>query len=302
MYQKMLVLLDGSELAEVVFKYAQEISGRMKIQAELLHVCSPREAEQLPMRKAYMEHMAEQLCQKALETTRKYDPDAMEHCVHASGHVVVGYPAEEILEYIDANEIDLVMMSTHGSSGEKSWDLGSVANKVVHASKVPVWLVPTELREEVVEDTLPGGRSLVVPLSGSPLAEAAIPHAIDMITQRGAEAEIVLVNVIPFPEPTATLTRASLEEHEAEIERMKTYLETTAQVIRAQGVPVRTEVLRGEPAETIIQYLREHPAQLLAMATRGHRTLSRMIFGSVAESVVLLVKKTPLLLISADAS
>ncbi len=298
MYQKMLVLLDGSELAEVVFKYAQEISGRMKIQAELLHVCSPRESEQLPMRKAYMDHMAEMLCQKALEITRKYDPGALEQCIHVTGHVVVGYPAEEILDYIDEHDVDLVMMSTHGSSGEKVWDLGSVANKIVHASRVPVWLVPTELREDIVEDTLPGGRSLVVLLSGTKLSESVIPHAIAMVEQRGAEGEIVLVHAVPYLD--LALTRAALEGRDAEAESMRAYLETTAAAIRARGVRVRTEILRGEPAETVINYLRGNPAQLLAMATRGHGTLSRMVFGSVTESVLHLVKKTPLLLVSAE--
>jgi len=297
MYQKMLVLLDGSELAEVVFKYAQEISGRMKIQVELLHVCAPRESEQLPMRTAYMQHMAAELCRKAQEVRNKYGAGSLDECVTATGHVVVGYPAEEILKYADEHDIDLVMMSTHGSSGEKAWDLGEVANKVVHASKVPVWLVPTELREEIVEDTLPGGRSLVVPLSGSRLAEAAIPYAVAMIQQRGAEAEIVLVHVLPFPD--MVVTRAALDDLETQREAAKVYLESVASAIREQEVPVRTEVLQGEPAQAIINFLRDNPAQLLAMAARGHSTLSRMIFGSVTESVLHLVKKTPLLLVSA---
>ncbi len=190
------------------------------------------------------------------------------------------------------------MMSTHGTSGEKAWDLGSVANKVIHASKVPVWLVPTELREEIVADTLPG-RHCVIPLSGSKLAEAAIPHAVDIIKQRGAEeSEIVLLHVSDVDQ--IMVSRAALEEREEERKAMQSYLNAKAEEVRRQGVPVRTEMLIGDPAETIIDYLRAHPAQLLAMATRGHSTLSRMIFGSVAETVLHLVKKTPLLLVSAE--
>ena len=49
MYKKMVVLLDGSELAEVVFDYAQEVSGRMHVDMDLLHVCSPDQEAQLPM-------------------------------------------------------------------------------------------------------------------------------------------------------------------------------------------------------------------------------------------------------------
>ena len=297
MYKKMVVLLDGSELAEVVFKYAQELSGRLHIDVELLNVCDPKEADQLPMRRAYMERMAEELCAEAEAIRAKYRKDAAAECIQARGHVVVGYPAEKILEYIEENDIDLVMMSTHGSSGIKAWDLGSVANKVIHASRVPIWLVPSELREEIITDTL-AGRNLVVPLSASKRSGAAVPHAIDIIKQRGAEAEIVLVHAVEGL--NINLTRAALQVLEEQRAEMKAYLETVAQRVREAGVSVRTVVLTGDPAESIIAYLRENPAQLLAMATRGHSGLSRMIFDSVTESVIHLVKKTPLLLVSEE--
>jgi len=297
MYKKMVVLLDGSELAEVVFEYAQEVSGRMHIDTELLHVCSPQEADQVPMRRAYMEHMAGELCAKAEEISRKYSKAAVDRCIQARGHVVVGYPAEEILKYIDENDIELVMMSTHGSSGVRGWDIGGVANKVIHASRVPVWLVPTELREEIISDTLPT-RSLVVPLSGSKQSEAAIPHALRILEQRGAEAELVLIHA--YDAGNIYLTRAALEQNDEERARMKAYLEGVAAPIRKEDLAVRTEVLIGDPAETIINYLRSNPAQLLAMATRGHTGLSRMVFGSVTETVIHMVKRTPLLLVGGD--
>ena len=136
MYRNMLVLLDGSELAEVVFKYAQELSARLNLDLELLHVCTPGEAEQLPMRRAYMEHMAEALCAGAEQIRYSLSDESAAGCVRARGTVVLGYPAEEILKYIDANDIDLILMSTHGHSGIKEWDdIGGVASKVLHASK-----------------------------------------------------------------------------------------------------------------------------------------------------------------------
>ena len=50
--------------------------------------------------------------------------------------------AEEILRYVDSEEIDLIIMTTHGRSGPKRWAFGSVADKVVRHSKVPVSVVP----------------------------------------------------------------------------------------------------------------------------------------------------------------
>ncbi len=298
MYQKMAVLLDGSELAEVVFDYARELSGRVHIDVELLHVCSPQEVSQLPMRRAYMERMAEELCSGAEQIRAKYNKDAAAQCIQARGHVVVGYPAEEMIKFIDDNGIDLVMMSTHGSSGVRAWDLGEVANKIVHASRVPVWLVPAQLREEIITDVMPK-RVLVVPLSGSKQSVEAIPHATEIMTRRGAEAELVLLHVVDPYSVTSSinLTRAALDNLDERRGQMKKYLEELAGPLRDRGVSVQTEVLSGDSAEMIIDYLKGHPAQLVVMATRGKRGLSRMVFGSVAESVIHMVKLTPLLLV-----
>jgi nucleotide-binding universal stress UspA family protein len=294
MYKKMVVLLDGSELAELVLKYAQELSGRMHIDLELLHVCGPRETEHLPMHRAYMDRMAAVVCSGAEEVRRRYGKAVAAECIQARGHVVVGYPAEEILKFVGENAIDLVMMSTHGSSGIRAWDLGSVANKVIHAAGVPIWLVPAELRDEIVADTLPT-RTLVVPLDGTKASEKVLPHAASILEQRGAEGEMVLVYV--HDAENITMTRAAVELTEEHLGKTKEYLALTAQSLRDKGLAVRTEVITGEPATAIIEYLKDHPSQLLAMATRARTGLSKMIFDSVTENVIHLVKKTPLLLV-----
>lgn len=297
MYKKMVVLLDGSKLAEVVFDYAQEVSGRMGVCVDLLHVCSPEQISQLPMRRAYMEQKAEELSAEATEIRAKYGKKDAGPCIEARGVVVVGYPAEEILKYIDENDIDLVMMSTHGSTGVKAWNLGEVANKVVHASSVPVWLVPAELRQEVLTDTL-ARRCMVVPLSGSEQSAKAIPHAVNVLSQRGAESDLVLLHVMDVP--YSLVQRAAVEGFEAKRDEMKTYLEGLARPIRESGLTVRTEILLGERAQSIIDFLKENPTQLLVMATSGKSRVNRMIFGSVTESVIHMVKVTPLLLVSEE--
>jgi nucleotide-binding universal stress UspA family protein len=49
MYKRMLVLLDGSKIAYVVFSYARELAGRLGLDLDLLYVCTPEQAQQLPM-------------------------------------------------------------------------------------------------------------------------------------------------------------------------------------------------------------------------------------------------------------
>jgi nucleotide-binding universal stress UspA family protein len=298
MYKKMLVLLDGSELAEVVFRYARELSGRLDIDLDLLHVVTPQEEDQLPMRRAYIERMAKVLCDEAQGLSTSTSPADVEKCIEAKGTVAIGDPADEIIKYIDENGVDLVMLSTRGKSGFKVWNIGSVATQVIHASKVPVWLVPAELRDEILEDTLPK-RPLLVPLNGSEVSEAAIPHAVALSRQRGAAGEMILVHVAEYP--TTFYTADHLKAAEVDRDKIKAYLEGVAEPLRAQGLNVRTEVLIGDPATAVLQYIRHNPPQLVAMATRGRRGLSRFVFGSVTEEIMHSLKKTPMLLVPAVA-
>lgn len=58
--------------------------------------------------------------------------------VHATGFIRVGNPVDEILRFIDDEKVDLVAMGTHGRTGLSHLLMGSVAERIVRASKVPV--------------------------------------------------------------------------------------------------------------------------------------------------------------------
>ena len=295
MYNKMLVLLDGSKLAEVVFTYAQELSARLNLTLELLHVCSSQEAEQLPMRQAYIDHMAEILQSKAAEIRSKIGDSTQGKTIQAKGTVVVGYPAEEILKYADENGIDLIMLSTHGRSGIRIWDLGNVADKVIHASKVPIWLVPSELREAVIWDKLPK-RTIVIPLDDSKRSETAIPHAISIAKQRGAEAEIVLLHLEKSTLSEMATSQTQLKQVQDARLSVKKYLDDQVQQISKEGITARAEILIGNPVTGFIDFLKNNPPQLVVMAAHGYTGIRGMIFDDVTEQIVRLVKKTPILI------
>ena len=55
--------------------------------------------------------------------------------------VIQGKVAEGILDYVVKNQVDLIMMSTHGRSGPSRWALGSVADRVIRHSLIPVLIV-----------------------------------------------------------------------------------------------------------------------------------------------------------------
>ena len=64
--------------------------------------------------------------------------------VAAWGVVVWGVAADEIVDYAGKNQVDLIIMSTHGRSGVSRWAFGSVADKVMRRSPVPVLVIPPD--------------------------------------------------------------------------------------------------------------------------------------------------------------
>jgi nucleotide-binding universal stress UspA family protein len=310
MYKRMLVPLDGSELAEVVFAYAKELAARLSLDVTLLHVCSPAEQELASLHRAYIERAAEIVRRHSEEVQKKAGIQQGSKEIATRGELAVGYPAEEILGYADENDIDLILMATHGRSGLRRWAIGSVADKVLRASKVPIWLVRAKIPEEVVYDQWPR-RTILVPLDGSQLAESVLPHVETVSKQRGTElVDVILLRVCEPPIISSDYPEAimplSWEEHvEQQIAWSKRasekYLARVEQRLKDAGLKVRSEVLVGKPpvgspADEIVDYANRNPFNLIVMATHGRSGISRWAYGSVTARVLLGVS-SPLLLV-----
>ena len=295
MYKRMLVPLDGSELAELVFGYAKELAGRLDLDLILLHVSGPREQDLLPMYRAYIERAAEVVGRQSVEVQEKTRTKPGGRAIEARGEVVVGHPAEEILRYADENNIDIILLATHGRSGVKRWAMGSIADKVLRTSKIPVWLVRAGVPEEIVHDKWPN-RTMLVPLDGSKLAESVLPHIEALAKQRGAEwVDVVLLRVCEPPiilsDYPEAIMELSWEEH---VEQEKAwhrragerYLAEVEKRLSDAGLRVRSEVLLGRPIDEIIEYANKNPFNLIVLATHGRSGVIRWAYGQVTDRVL----------------
>jgi nucleotide-binding universal stress UspA family protein len=143
MYQKILVPLDGSELAECALAHVEAIAkGCQVVDIVLLRVIEPLhlpgdyvisekdkariESQRRGAAEDYLGMMAEQLSGRGLSV---------------SSEVIAGKVADSIVDYANKQGVDLIIMATHGRSGVSRWTLGSVADRVVHHAGVPVLLV-----------------------------------------------------------------------------------------------------------------------------------------------------------------
>ncbi|MBN1862453.1 MAG: universal stress protein [Dehalococcoidales bacterium] len=318
MYRRILVPLDGSELSEVVFPYTKELAGRLGLEVVLLHVHDSAGRETVPLHRAYIKHKADLIRRQSEEVQTGVGVGEVGGVVKVSGELATGYPADEILRYTEENDIDLILMATHGRSGIRRWVMGSVADRVLRASRVPVWLVRAGIPEGIVYDKWPQ-RTILVPLDGSELAEEVLPHVAALAKQRGvAPLEVVLLGVyepvaaLGYYPPSARFETPGGAVHvmprdyaRGESARLKIiteqYLNKVARRLNDTGLKVRIEALAGAPAEVIVDYANDHPFNLIVMSTHARSGLSRWAYGSVAARVLRGVT-SPVFLVRAGAT
>jgi len=291
----MLVPLDGSELAEIALRCAEELAATLCLDVACLHVYGTGEDELSPMHRAYVERVAASVSDRIHDFQLLAGISCARKTVRAQGVLATGHPAEEILRYAEENDIGLIVMSTHGRSGFGRWVLGSVADKVMRASDVPVLLARAGAVAEVMWGEL-SPRTLVVPLDGSELAELALPHVNELAVESRAEfTDVVLLRVCDAPDvladyPESTMRRTWREHLEEAQARSKQgameYLARVQNRLSKAGLKVRSEVEIGSAAEMIVQCANKEKSSLVVMTTHGRSGLSRLAYGSVASRVV----------------
>jgi nucleotide-binding universal stress UspA family protein len=276
MYERIMVPLDGSRLAEVVLPYTEELAAKLGSEIILLSVAESMESEEYHRHQISIERVVEATRQHA----ERYLDKSQARPIVIRPVVVVGHPAEQIVGYAEKQDIDLIIMSTHGRSGIGLWALGSMANKVVRAIERPVVLIRTrgarpDVREKDIWDRM------LVSLDGSTESEAVLPYVTELAAR--LKAEITLLRALPV----------HFHHLYADAEG---YLQQVAGDIEARGVTVRIEIRVGGAAEEIVRMADQSQADVVAMSTHGRSGLTRWALGSVAEKV-LHAGNTPLLLV-----
>ena len=134
---------------------------------------------------------------------------------------------------------------------------------------------------------------IMVPLDGSDLAEAALETAIDILREHPATT-LLLVRAAEAPRPTAS--DSTIDKGRA-VREAESYLNGVVAGLRECGITrVSTAVWYGPAAPTIVEAASVEKADLIIMTSHGRGGIGRLIFGSVAESV-LHGTRTPILLV-----
>ncbi len=129
-------------------------------------------------------------------------------------------------------------------------------------------------------------KKILVPLDGSPLAEAVLPHAQALAKSEGAEIVLLSVPVTPsydYLERTPGLASQIIESAERETEA---YLKAEVEKLTGEGMKVSGVMREGPIPEMILKVADEVHADMIAMSTHGRSGIQRWLMGSVADRVV----------------
>jgi nucleotide-binding universal stress UspA family protein len=287
MWKKILVPLDGSDLAELALPYAQELASTFNSELVLLYVSEPADEEHLHMHQLYLERLATKM-KKQLK--------------RVSPVVTSGKPVEEIVKYTEKNDIRLIIMAYHERSGIIPWATGGIASKVTEAIGVPLLLIKeTKRRRKTKEKHLIS--RILLPLDGSEAGEAAITRVRELKAR--LKAEVILLDVVPTGRHLRTvggLDYILYPEPEMETfkKEAKEYLDKAYKRLQRGKGELKVAIRTGEVAKEILSYAEKKRVNLIAIASHGHTGMTKWVFGSTAQKViqdspipVLVVKSAP---------
>ncbi len=300
MFKKILVPLDGSIEAETGLPYVRDIAARFDSEVDILSVglgSKRRRVNQLL--EEYVQHAVEHLQQHEItsravllyssaeeETAAFSEITAPQGKLKAKGQVVYGGPAENILSYTQRNHVNLVIMATHAHGGLLRWWLGSVFEKVVSRSLVPILGIHSKQVREIDRTGKTTFRRILTPLDGSEAGEAALHDAEAVALKTGAS--IVLLHVIPAPHSVeARWLGPELNDFvRAMHDAGQKYLDKTKKRLEARGLDIDIRITAGDPAETIIDTAKKEKVDLIAISTHGRSGIPRWVLGSVADKIL----------------
>jgi nucleotide-binding universal stress UspA family protein len=277
MFERILVPLDGSENAEIVFPYCADLATKFSSTVTLVTVSETATEDIDHLFNTYLKHARKKMRQhlRALAALES---------VTLESEVLFGDPARGILRVAEEKDAKLIVLASHGSSAEGPWFLGHIAAKVLRATKRPVMLI----RQQAAKGALEQRRlftKILVPLDGSQIGEAALCYAVAIANKM--RAEVALVEVFEQVRGVgASGVRYSIPEDESVRKSLLSYLEHVAQPVRSGGLKVSTNVLFGDAATNIVDCAEKHAVDLIAISTHGRSGLGRWVFGNVADKIL----------------
>jgi nucleotide-binding universal stress UspA family protein len=280
--EHILVTTDGSDSSNHVIPLAlTAINTCDSRRVTLLRVLTPRSGPPVhaldwAMQRAHAEASLEQFI-------HRFDTGpAMRERINSV--VLEGNAEEQILSFAETNDVDLIVMASHGSGDARTWSMGGTSHKVVASGVSSVLLVPANHATTLV-------RTILVPLDCSTRAEVVLPLAGRLAETH--RAEILFVHVVRYPEIPHHLPSGQDERELIDSltrrnhERAEAYLAQVCARLAGRGISARSEVhVDTNPARAIEQLAKQSACELVLLSAHGSGCHPTERYGSVARRLL----------------
>ncbi len=288
MYNKILIPLDGTLRAE----QALQLVNRFFVDAELILLETTGNTTQaFPIYGAgvhgYIEPLPEVKKARNDEYVASVADRTRNWATNVRGYSLIGPPDIKIVEVAEAEEVDLIVMVTHGYDRFERLLFGSVTQKVIRDAPCPVLAVRDgELPEH-----------MLIALDGTPFSEEILEPAfklakllrLDVTLARVdmPKDDISYADVASIREIDSELAELVLSTHNSRAEFYlddirKRYLDSVAGI----DIKIDYDVDYGDPAARLPAIAKFHDCDLIAMATHGRKGIEYWLKGSVTEKVM----------------
>jgi nucleotide-binding universal stress UspA family protein len=281
MSKQILFPTDFSVCAERAFSHAAHLAVTYEARLHIVSVVdSDKEAESSPMNYLPLgaDELADELDIKVDRSER--EPERARDGIDTVNVTLTGSsPWRVILDYAEQNDIDLIVMGTHGRHGVDRMILGSIAEQVVRRAHCPVLTI--RARDTKVDRDGP----IIVPVDFSPFSTGTIAQAVELATAYGSKLHLVHV-VEPIALPSVYgVDPSGMVVPDMEDRAAKALDELAARSI-PNSVESQTHVLVGHAVHEIVESAEDAGARMIVIATHGLTGLRRFLMGSVTEQVV----------------
>ena len=297
MYKRILVPLDGSELAEQVLPYARALAKGLSASLDLLEVIEPPPSQWADSAHGVYPHrLADSLKNTARDYLERVAVPLRREGLSAVTNVRKGSPPQCIAAEAELEPDTLIAMSSHGRSGIARWVLGSVTDKVLQDTSCPLLIVRAS--EEGAVSSPARIANLIVPQDGSALAEQALPHAAALARPLRSKVHLVRANhslgeyhnymgLYPLDSSSNVYHEMYQEFAKESDARAMEQLHDVKDRLRDMGITsVEENLLKGHAAEVIVDLAKETANCLIVMSSHGRSGIGRWVLGSVSDRVV----------------
>lgn len=307
-FQHILVPLDGSPLAEQALPVAAHIAratGGSLLLAQVISLPLDYSGGWSPV-----PLLNEQACGAEIDAARTYlqslAASPLLAGIETRTEALLGLPVQHLLTLAEAPGTDLVVLCSHGRSGFTRWVLGSVTHALVHQCSTPVLVLrqgqdPLSLFSTTATAT--GSLRTLVPLDGSPLAEAALHPAARLTAALAANGQgtLHLSQVVKVFPTTAEQGAVSTLNEEA-LQRARIYLSQVEERLHTEMQALKLTLthsveLASDVAGTLLNLAEQGKGSqeengeasrcdLIAISTHGRGGVERWVMGSVTERIL----------------